>query len=166
MRKSLFVGLVISAALAAGSFTVAAQPGPHGGWGGHHGGQFGMMSMHKLKLSDAQKASIKQIMKSRFGPDSKTQWEALRKQRTAFQALKPNDPNYQSSANALAQAEGAAASARVKQMAEVRAKIYAVLTPSQQAEMATMKAQRQARRQQWKQFQAEHPVKGAAQSGQ
>lgn len=164
MRKSLFIGLAISAALAAGSFTVAAQPGPHGGWGGHHHGQFGMMSMHKLKLSDAQKASIRQIMKSRFGQD-KGQWEALRKQRAAFQALKPNDPNYQSSANALAQAEGAAASARVKQMAEVRARIYAVLTPAQQAEMATMKAQREARQQQWKQFQAEHPIRGAR-SGQ
>lgn len=174
MRKQLFLGLAISAALAAGSFAVAAQPDMHGGgdWGGHRGGQHGMLAMRGLQLTDAQKASIKQIMKSGF-EQNKGQWQALRKQREALQAMKPSDAGYPSAASALAQAEGAATTARVQRMADLRAKVYAVLTPAQQAQLATRQAQRKARRAQmqerraqWKQFQAEHPIKGAAQSGQ
>ena len=167
MRKNLFLGLALSSALAVGSFAVAAQgaPGPHGGWGHHGGGERGMMALHKLNLSDAQKASIKQIMKSSFA-QNKSQFQAVRQQRQAFEAMKPTDPGYQSAAAALAQAEGAATTARVQQMANVRAQIYNVLTPAQQSQLATMKAQQEARRQQWQEFKAQHPAGSSSQGGQ
>ncbi|MEW9572636.1 Spy/CpxP family protein refolding chaperone [Rhodanobacter sp. Si-c] len=166
MRKNLFIGLALSSALAIGSFAVAAQgaPGPHGGWG-HHGGAHGMMALHKLNLSDAQKASIKQIMKSSF-TQNKSQFQAVRQQRQAFQAMSPTDPGYQAAAASLAQAEGAATTARVQQMANVRAQIYNVLTPAQQSQLASMKAQQQARKQQWQQFKAQHPTGSGTPSGQ
>ena len=172
MRKNLILGLALSSALAIGSFTVAAQsapgPGGPGGWG-HHGGpggHHGMMDFHKLNLSDAQKASIKQIMKSSFG-QGKGQRQALRQQREAFEAMKPTDAGYQSAAAALAQAEGAATTARVQQMANVRAQVYNVLTPAQQSQLAAQKAQAQARRQQWEQFRAQQKAAGtSATSGQ
>lgn len=165
MRRNLFIGLALSSALAIGSFAVAAQPGPQDGGWGHHGGRHGMMELHKLNLSDAQKASIKQIMKSSF-ERNKDQRQALRQQRDAFEAMKPTDPGYQAAATSLAQAEGAATTARVQQMANVRAQVYNVLTPAQQSQLASMKAQQQARRQQWQEFKAQHPATGGSQGGQ
>lgn len=163
MRKNLFIGLALSTALALGSAAVAAQPGPHGGWG-HRGGEHGMMALHKLNLSDAQKASVKQIMQSSF-EQNKGQRQAVRQQREAFEAMKPTDPGYQAAAAALAQAEGAATTARVQQMANVRAQIYNVLTPAQQSQLATMKAQQQERKQQWQQFKAQQKAAGSTTSG-
>lgn len=170
MRKNLILGLAFGSALAIGSFAVAAQgapgPGGPGGWG-HHGGpggHHGMMELGKLNLSDTQKASIKQVMKSSF-EQNRSRFQALRQQRQAFEAMKPTDPGYQSAASALAQAEGAATTARVQQMANVRAQVYNLLTPAQQSQLATMRAQRQARMQQWKEFKAQHPVGSEAPDG-
>jgi len=155
MRKNLILGLALSSALAIGSFAVTAQgaPGP-GDWGHHGPSHHGMMDLHKLNLTDAQKASIKQIMKSSFA-QNKSQFQALRQQRQAFEAMSPTDAGYQSAAASLAQAEGAATTARVQQMANVRAQIYNLLTPAQQSQLATLKAQQEARRQQWEQLRAQ-----------
>ena len=124
-----------------------------------------MMDLHKLNLSDAQKASIKQIMKSSF-TQNKSQFQAVRQQRQAFAAMSPTDAGYQAAAASLAQAEGAATTARVQQMATVRAQIYNVLTPAQQSQLASMKAQQQARHQQWQEFKAQQKASGSSQSGQ
>jgi len=162
MRKHTLLGLALASALAIGTTvavaaTDAGGPGPSGhGWHGHRGhGQ--MMMMHKLNLSDAQKASIKQIV-STNREQNKGQRQALRRQRAAFESMTPNQVGYQAAAASLAQAEGQAAQARVQQMANLRAQIYAVLTPAQQAQAATLKAQAQARRAQWKQFKAQNPA--------
>jgi protein CpxP len=162
MRKHTLLGLALASALAIGTTVAVAAPGAGGpdasghGWHGHRGhGQ--MMMLHKLNLSDAQKASIKQIVGT-SRQQNKTQWQALRQQRSAFEAMTPNQVGYQAAAASLAQAEGQATQARVQQMANLRAQIYAVLTPAQQAQAATLKAQAQARRAQWKQFKAQNPA--------
>jgi Spy/CpxP family protein refolding chaperone len=72
--------------------------------------------------------------------------------------MTPDQVGYQAAAARLAQAEGDATRVRVQQKASVRAQIYALLTPAQKAKMATLKAEKQARREQWKQFRAEHPA--------
>ena len=163
MRKNLLLGLALGSALTVGSFAIAAHDGP-GGWG-HHGDPGGhhgmMMDFHKLNLTDTQKASIKQIMKSSF-EQNKGQFKALRQQREAFEAMSPTDAGYQSAAAALAKAEGAATTARVEQMANIRAQIYNVLTPAQQSQLAAQKAQAQARRQQWEQFKAQQKAAGSS----
>ncbi|MGH8234159.1 MAG: Spy/CpxP family protein refolding chaperone [Rhodanobacteraceae bacterium] len=158
MHKYTFLGLTLASALAIGSVAVAAPAGA-GGWRGHHGyrGHGQMMMLGKLNLSDAQRASIKQIVSS-SREQNKSARQALQKQRAAFEAMTPNQAGYQSAANRLAQAEGHATQERVEQMAKLRGQIYAVLTPAQQAQAATLKAQAQARRQQWQRFKAQNPL--------
>ena len=158
MRKSISLGLVLASAMALTTIAVAQAPsgGPGGGWHSHgHGHQF--MALSKLNLTDAQKASIKQIMQTSFA-QNKTQRQTLGLQRAAFASMTPDQVGYQAATASLAQAEGAAASARVTQRANIRAQIYAVLTTTQKAQLATFQAQQQARKQQWQQFKASHPV--------
>ncbi|WP_426699920.1 Spy/CpxP family protein refolding chaperone [Rhodanobacter sp. Col0626] len=162
MRKNITLGLILTSAMAFGAFAVAAPAGPAGGPHGHHSHRHGQdMGFRKLNLTDAQRASVKQIMHTSFA-QNKTQWQALRQQRSAFGSMTPDQVGYQAAAARLAQAEGDATKVRVQQKANVRAQIYAVLTPAQKAQMATMRAQKQARREQWKQFRTEHPAASQA----
>lgn len=159
MRKNITLGLVLTSAMALATLAAAAPAGQdagsrHGGHAYRHGQD---MAFRKLDLSDAQRASIKQIVHNSFA-QNKTQWQALRQQRKAFESMTPDQVGYQATAARLAQAEGDATRVRVQQKANVRAQIYAVLTPAQKAQMATMRAQKQARHEQWKQFKAEHPA--------
>jgi Spy/CpxP family protein refolding chaperone len=162
MRKTILLGLTLASAVALSTFAVAAPGGGHGGWHGHdhgHGGQF--MELKKLDLTDAQRASIKQIVKASF-TQNKTQRTALGQQRRAFESMTPDQVGYVAAAASFAQAEGAATQARVQQQANVRAQIYAVLTTSQKAQLATLKTQQQARRQQWQQFREQQKAAGTA----
>lgn len=155
MRKPLILGLALTSALALGTIAVAAPMG-HDGWRHGHGhGHHGMFAMHKLNLSDAQKASIKRIVKNSFA-SSRAQRQAVFQQRKAFESLTPDQAGYQAAAASLAQAEADATKARVEQRANVRAQIYALLTSAQKMQLASMKAQREQRRQEWKEFQAQH----------
>ena len=165
MRKHTLLGLALASALAIGTTAAIAAPGAGGpdssghGWHGHEGrhGDSQMMMLHKLNLSDAQKASIKQIVGTNR-EQNKAPREALRKQRAAFESMTPNQVGYQAAATNLAQAEGQATQVRVQQQANMRAQIYALLTPQQQAQAATFTAQEQARRAQWKQFKEQNPA--------
>ncbi|HET6554713.1 MAG TPA: Spy/CpxP family protein refolding chaperone [Dyella sp.] len=164
MRKNITLALAMASALALAPFAIAAAAGqdggPHGGGHGHSHGQFAG-AYAKLNLSDTQKANIKQIMQNAFA-QTKTQRQNLHQQREAFEQMAPNASGYQAAATSLAQAEGAAAQARVQQRAAIRAQVYAILTPAQQAQLATMKADREARHQQWEQFKAQHPTSGSS----
>ena len=40
--------------------------------------------------------------------------------------------------------------------------VYAVLTPAQKAQLATMRSEREARREQWKEFRKSHPAPAAS----
>jgi protein CpxP len=160
MRKSLTLSLVLASAVAISTIAVSAQAGdgPQGGWHGGHGhghGQF--MAMSKLNLTDAQRASIKQIMQTSFA-QNKAQRQALRQQRDAFESMTPDQVGYQSAAASLAQAEGAATQQRVTQGAAIRTQVYAILTTQQKAQYATFKTQQEARKAQWQKFKAQNPT--------
>jgi protein CpxP len=163
MRKNITLGLILTSAMALTAIAVAAPVGQDAGMGhGHHSHRHGQgMGFQKLNLTDAQRASIKQIMQSSFA-QNKTQWQALRQQRSTFESMTPDQVGYQAAAASLAQAEAAATQVRVQQKANVRAQIYAVLTPTQKAQMATMKLAKQARQQQWKQFKAQQAASSPA----
>lgn len=162
MRKQTLLGMALASAM---SLTTLAFAAPFGGAGatsqgehhGHRGGHHGQMMLSKLNLTDAQRASIKQIYQTQRA-QGRTQWTALRQQRQAFESMIPTQAGYQAAAASLAQASGQATQARVQQQANLRARIYAVLTPAQQMQLASLKQQRETRHAQWKQFQAEHPV--------
>lgn len=155
MRKTfLLPSVLFAAALATGvSVSALAFDGEHGGR--HHGSPF-IHELHQLNLSDAQKASVKNLVKTSFA-QSKPQAQAFHQQRAAFEALAPNDPNYAASSSALAQAAAAQASARVTQLTALKQQIFAVLTPAQQQQLAALEAKRQARRAEWE---AKHPDAG------
>jgi Spy/CpxP family protein refolding chaperone len=165
MRKNITLSLILTSAMALTAIAVAAPAGQDAGMGhGHHSHRHGQdMGFRKLNLTDAQRASIKQIMQSSFA-QNKTQWQALHQQRSAFESMTPDQVGYQAAAASLAQAEGAATQVRVQQKATVRAQIYALLTPTQKAQMATMKQEKQARRAQWKQFKAQHAASSSSSS--
>ncbi|MDE1894276.1 MAG: Spy/CpxP family protein refolding chaperone [Xanthomonadaceae bacterium] len=158
MRKYTLLGLALASALTIGTTVAVAAPGGGHGCQGHgHHGHDRMMMMHKLNLTEAQKASIRQIIRSHRS-QNKTARQALQQQRQAFEAMTPGSAGYQAAADSLAQASARATQARVEQMANVRARVYAVLTPTQQAQAATLRAQAQARRQKWQQFKAQNPT--------
>ena len=159
MRKNITLGLILGSTLALATLAVAAPAGQNAGMhqGRHSHGHGHEKDFSKLDLSDTQRASIKQIMQTSHA-QNRTQWETLRQQRSAFESMTPDQVGYQAAAARLAQAEGDATRVRVQQKATVRVQIYAVLTPTQKAKMVTLKTQKQARRQQWKQFKAEHPA--------
>jgi Spy/CpxP family protein refolding chaperone len=165
MRKNITLGLLLTSAMAITTLALAAPAGQDAGMGqGHHSHRHGQdMGFEKLNLTDAQRASIKQIVHGSFA-QNKTQWQALRQQRSAFESMTPDQVGYQAAAASLAQAEADATRVRVQQKATVRAQIYALLTPTQKAQMATMKQEKQARREQWKQFRSQHAAPSSSSS--
>lgn len=154
MRKSLLLGLALASAMTLGTAAFAA--GQDGGqrFGGHHGGHGFGMAMQKLNLTDAQRDSIRNLVKTSFS-QNKSQRDSLRQQRQAFESMTPDQVGYQDAAARLAQAEAAATQTRVQQQAQLKAQIYALLTPQQKAQWATLKQEREQRRQQWQQFKAQ-----------
>jgi periplasmic protein CpxP/Spy len=165
MRKNITLGLILSSAMV---LTTLAMAAPAGQADGMHQGRFSHqhghgMGFEKLNLTDAQRASIKQIVQSSFA-QNKTQWQALRQQRSAFESMTPDQVGYQAAAASLAQAEADATRVRVQQKATVRAQIYALLTSTQKAQLASMKQEKQARRQQWQQFKEQHPASASTTS--
>ncbi len=165
MRKTTSLGFILASALALTGAAHAAS-GDHGGgrqFGDHgHRDHHGMHeAFAKLNLTDAQKASIKQITQAARA-QNKDQWQALRTQRQAFEQMTPDQVGYQAAAARLAQAEGQATQARIEQRAKLETQIYAVLTPAQKAQLATLRSQREARHKQWKEFQQSHPAPAAS----
>ncbi len=142
MRKILFASaLVLTAASVSDlAFADTAPEGPphHDGW--HHPPSPLMHVLHQLDLSDAQKASMKQLFEAER-ETMKPQSEAVHSARHAFNAVTPGDPAFAATAGALADAEASAARAHVQADADLRTKAYALLTDEQKAKLATLLAQ-------------------------
>jgi periplasmic protein CpxP/Spy len=147
MRNVLVGTLLAGAALtAATSFSIAnaddaasamPPPGPHAP--GPHGFGPGRI-FSKLGLTAEQRASIHTIMTA-----AKPQMQSLHAQMRAnhlkITQTKPDDPNYATVVAEVAQANAALASQRTTQAAELRTQMYAVLTPAQKTQLASLEAQ-------------------------
>jgi Spy/CpxP family protein refolding chaperone len=105
---------------------------------GAHGGPEHMFS--KLGLTTEQQASIKSIMTA-SKPQMKTLHEQMRANHLKLMQTKPDDPNYANVVAEVAQSNATLASQRTKQAAELRTQMYAVLTPAQKTQLATLEAQ-------------------------
>ncbi|HEX9138870.1 MAG TPA: Spy/CpxP family protein refolding chaperone [Steroidobacteraceae bacterium] len=110
----------------------AAAPAASAPWSGeefNHRAAF-MHLMHKLNLSTDQKTQIKSILKQ-----GKSQREAAlaaaQANREALAAIAPTDPKFA----ALIEQAKSNAVARIQERSETWAKIYAILTPEQQAQI-------------------------------
>ena len=119
--------------------TTPPPPGPHG-W--HHHGAGHLLS--KLNLTDDQKEQIKTIM-TNAGPQMKSIHQQMRANSLKLRQAQPTDSNYSSVVTEVSQANGTLHSQMIAQKEEVRASVFKVLTPAQQAQLKTLEAQMQAR---------------------
>jgi periplasmic protein CpxP/Spy len=163
MRKTMTLSIILAAAIGCSALAFA-QGGPGGQGGFHHGHHGAGLFLRGVTLTDAQQASIKQIKQSEFS-SLKSQFQAVHQQRQAFEALSPSSSGYQAAAASLAQAEGQLVTARITAEAAADAQIYnSVLTSAQQTQVATNKANFEARQAEWQQFKAEHPAQSTSTS--
>ena len=137
-----------AAAVVALSSTLAFA-GPHGGGkGGKHGrggrgGEFGERFAQKLNLSETQKQQIKDLEKQ-FRSDNKAFFESARDTRRQIrEATEAGDTARAEQLKATAKSQHA----RMKELREgQRARIEAVLTQEQRAQLEALKAEREAKR--------------------
>ncbi|MGA2398656.1 MAG: Spy/CpxP family protein refolding chaperone [Steroidobacteraceae bacterium] len=148
-------GLAVYVASATASTTPPPAAGPAGHhWRGHHHGGFMHMVLHKLNLTDPQKAQVKSIMAG-----EKSRFEALRtSSQTNREALASTAPTDTAAYGALIATAQKNAATRIQLMGETWTNIYQnVLTQTQRDAIpgivAAAKVQHEQRMEQWK---AEH----------
>src|SRR5271156_4625080 len=117
------------------------EPSGHHGWH-HHRGPWHLLS--KLDLSEAQKAQIKSIMTA-AKPEMQSLHQQMRTNMQKLEQTQPSDANYSNIASQVSQTHGSLAAQMLTQQANVRVQIFKVLTPAQQTQLATLKAQMAAR---------------------
>src|ERR1700761_3869943 len=134
--------------------TEAPGPGGHH-WHGHHHGFMGMV-LHKLNLTDAQKAQVKSIMAS-----ERSQFQALRTSaQTNHEALASTAPTDTAAYAGLIATEQKNAAARIQLHGETWTNIYTnVLTQTQREALPGIVAAAKAKREQWR---AEHAQAGSS----
>jgi protein CpxP len=126
----------------AADVTPTATP-PAGAPGTGHPGFHHDRLFSKLNLTAEQQASIKAIMTA-AKPQMKAMHEQMHANHLKLSQTKPDDPNYGNVVAEVAQTNATLASQRTTQGAEIKAQIYAVLTPAQKTQLATLQAQREA----------------------
>jgi len=155
MHNFPFRSAVLAAGLACAPLAFAAAPPPAGTAatgmsqpakhrGGHH-----MNLVDQLNLTDTQRTSVRQFCQQNF-EQARPEMQTLRRKRAAFDNATPGSSAYQSAANDLAQAESNAAHTRVLREAELRTRIFNLLTPEQRTQYATLRAQHDAKMKQWR----------------
>ena len=112
----------------------AANAGLSQGWH-HHGARWHMLG--NLGLSDAQKQQVKDILAAAHPPMQSLQ-EQMRTNTQLLQHTQPSDPNYANIASQVSQTHGSLSAQMMTQRAEVRAQVFKVLTPAQQAQLAAL----------------------------
>ncbi|MDB6084056.1 MAG: hypothetical protein JWN43_1937 [Gammaproteobacteria bacterium] len=128
------------AADAAAAAPPSGSPGPGPGPGHHDHGQGPERLFSKLGLTSEQQASIKSIWAA-AKPQMQSLHEQMRANHLKVMQTKPDDPNYGNVVAAVAQSNATLASERTTQAAQLRTQMYAVLTPTQKAQLATLEAQ-------------------------
>jgi Spy/CpxP family protein refolding chaperone len=135
----LAVATGFSPASAAGDATAAAPGAPD-----HRPHGFGPEHMFsKLGLTAEQQASIKSIVTA-ARPQMQTLHGQMQANHLKLMQTKPDDPNYGNVVAEVAQSNATLASQRTTQAAELRSQMYAVLTPAQKTQLATLEAQEAA----------------------
>src|SRR6266481_4890777 len=102
------------------------QPSPAGRH--HHGGPWHLLGKLDLTAAHPQMQSLHEQMQA----------NSLKLRQT-----QPTDPNYASIASQVSQTHGSLAAQMMTQRADVRAQVFKVLTPAQQAQLTTLEAEMQ-----------------------
>jgi Spy/CpxP family protein refolding chaperone len=133
----LVAGAVLTAGTSLGVAAAADEasapppppPGPHG-WH-HHGGPW-----HKQQIKDIFTAAR---------PQMQSLHEQLHANSLKLEETSPLDANYASVASQVSQTHGTLSAQLKTQESEVRAQVFKVLTPAQQAQLTTLEAEMRAR---------------------
>jgi periplasmic protein CpxP/Spy len=121
----------------------------HGRHGGKRGGHRGGMMFRGIELTDAQKASLKQLRES-FGERTKSLREQLHAKRQELrQAESGTTFNEAVAAQKLTETAGLQARLMAEQF-KLRQDSLALLTPEQKTQMEQRRQQFEQRRQEWK----------------
>ncbi|HWF92618.1 MAG TPA: Spy/CpxP family protein refolding chaperone [Terriglobales bacterium] len=150
-----FIGAALVVTLLVAITAVSETAGRHGRWGGHDGmfgdAGFGFM-IHRLDLTDAQRAQAKQIMtngKSAFQPLMQQMRQNRAQERQLVEAASFDQAQAQSLAAQQAQT---IAQMSVEKM-RVESQLYQILTPDQKTKLNAILDKRAERFQQHQQNQ-------------
>lgn len=146
------------AAIAAPPATSAAVPAQRAGQPQR---ERPMSLFDQLKLTDAQRASVREILRQNVEA-ARPEMQALRQRQIAFDTALPGSANYATLARDLGEAEANAARAQVARQAGARTKIYNLLTATQRTQLADIQAKRAAQMQQAEQERARRAAAPAA----
>ncbi|HEX7340186.1 MAG TPA: Spy/CpxP family protein refolding chaperone [Rhodanobacteraceae bacterium] len=169
MRNEIISAAVLAVALACSPLAIAAttqttsttttqtsQTSHHWNHHSHRGmhhwrhGHHDRMPLRQLDLTKAQRTAIHQLYK-RDAKASHADFVRMRQDHRALAAATPGTMAYSNATKALASSAAAAASARVERQATLWANVYQQLTPAQRTKLASIKAQRKARMEKWRQ---------------
>jgi Spy/CpxP family protein refolding chaperone len=100
-----------------------------------------MHELHQIDLTDAQKQTIRGYFESKR-ETLHSQMDAVHQARQAFDAALPGSSQFITAQAQLEQVEVAATQARIRNEAELKTKIYSVLTDEQKTKLQTLIAQR------------------------
>jgi Spy/CpxP family protein refolding chaperone len=149
MRNPMIRSTLLAAMLACSSLAFAATPqqAASGTTAPRAQQQRQPNLFDQLGLTDAQRSSVRTLMQQNF-QQARPQLQALRQKRVAFENATPGTSQFQGAANDLAQAESGAAHDEVLRQADLRTKIYNLLTAEQRTKLASLVQQRQQEMQQ------------------
>jgi len=141
MNRKIITGVAVLALGATLSFAaVEAEKGGKVGWEGHRGEMRDDLTQ-KLNLTDAQKQQIADLNKS-FREANKAFFQSAHETREAYKAAR--DANDTARLDAL-RPTMESQRAQMKQLRDAQdAKVRAILTPEQRAQLDTLKAERRA----------------------
>jgi len=147
MRNSLTRSTLLVAMLACSSLAFAAAPQAGSAATAPQAQQQRPNLFDQLGLTDSQRSNVRKLMQENF-QQARPEMQALRQKRQAFDNATPGTSPFQSAASDLAQAESSAAHAQVLRQADLRTKIYNLLTSEQRTKLASLVKQRQQEMQQ------------------
>lgn len=137
--KKLIQTLILSTAVL-GTAAVYAGEGREGHYGhGKEGKPYLHHMMKKLDLTDEQKAAIAEIHKAHPKGDRQSHKREFMRD---ISQLDPTAPDYQAQVAAIAKEQAAKVEQAIIERGQTHAKVYAVLTPDQRAQLQEMKNKR------------------------
>lgn len=135
----LLAGLALSGVVLA-DVTGASDPPPPGEHAHAGHGRWRMpafaRALHQVSLTDSQKTQIHDWVRADHEA-LRAQFKSLRDQHLAFDRAVPGTADFQSAEASLLQAETAAVQSHLQYEADLHARIYALLTDDQRAQLAT-----------------------------